>query len=338
MQKLLLGVGIFVILLLIIGLAIPRHSRFVVATQIDAHPATVFALVNSMRRRELWSPITANDPNVQVEYSGPERGTGATVTWNGVIAGSGTQTIVESRPFDRVECLINSGEAGEARSWFEIGGRSGHAIVNRGFEHDYGFNIIGRYFGLIVTGVIRRDYQNSLEALKEAAESLPTADFSGLVVEHIRVEPLTIAYVRASSSPNPAAVSEALGAAYAEVLRFIDDQRLIIGGAPLSIARAYAGAELRFDAGIPVRGVTEATPHESGKLKIGTTYGGAVIRTAHPGGYDRLGETHRKIAAYMAALGIEQAGDAWESYVSDPAKTDERELLTYVYYPVRGEP
>ena len=32
--------------------------------------------------------------------------------------------------------------------------------------------------------------------------------------------------------------------------------------------------------------------------------------------------------------GIERAGDAWESYESDPARVAESDLLTYVYYPV----
>jgi effector-binding domain-containing protein len=44
--------------------------------------------------------------------------------------------------------------------------------------------------------------------------------------------------------------------------------------------------------------------------------------------------THGKIAAYLAALGIERAGDAWESYVSDPTRVPESELLTYIYYPI----
>ena len=42
-----------------------------------------------------------------------------------------------------------------------------------------------------------------------------------------------------------------------------------------------------------------------------------------------------KIAAYLAALGIKRNGDAWESYVSDPTKVAEADLLTYVYYPIR---
>ena len=38
---------------------------------------------------------------------------------------------------------------------------------------------------------------------------------------------------------------------------------------------------------------------------------------------------------YLAALGIERNGDAWESYVSDPGKVAEEELQTFVFYPVR---
>jgi len=55
----------------------------------------------------------------------------------------------------------------------------------------------------------------------------------------------------------------------------------------------------------------------------------------HIGSYRELATTHRKISAYLAATGIERNGPAWESYVSDPGKVPEAELLTYVYYPVR---
>ena len=64
------------------------------------------------------------------------------------------------------------------------------------------------------------------------------------------------------------------------------------------------------------------------------TYAGNVIRVRHVGPYQGLGATHGKIAAYLAALGIERAGPAWESYVSDPTQVAEDELVTYVYYPI----
>ena len=191
MQKLIIGVGVLVVILLVAGLLLPAKSSFIVTTEIDAPRATVFALVNSVRRRELWSPVSATDPNARVTYSGPPRGPGATVAWEGAIIGSGTETIKESIPYERVASLINPGEPGEAHSWFMLTGETGRPTVQRGFEHPYGLNIVGRYFGLFVTGIIRRDYQNGLDNLKQVAESLPADDFSDLVIESMRVEPTT---------------------------------------------------------------------------------------------------------------------------------------------------
>ncbi len=336
MQKVLYGVGVLVALLLLGGFALPSKSRFVVSADIDAPRATVFALVNDMRRARLWSPITESDPNARVVFSGPDRGIGSTLTWDGSVAGSGTQRISDSRPFEFVETIINAGEQGQSRTWFELNEQSGLTHVQWGFEHDYGLNVIGRYLGLIVTGLIRQDYERGIASLQALAESLPRADFSEIEIEQLVVEAVDIAYLSTTSVPAPGATSEALGAALFEILSFIDDNGLFEAGAPISIARAFRGAELRFDAAIPVRGVTDATPRDGSGVRIGESYRGSVIRARHIGSYRTLGETHRKIAAYFAALGIERNGDAWESYVSDPTRTDEADLLTYIYYPIRS--
>jgi effector-binding domain-containing protein len=176
-----------------------------------------------------------------------------------------------------------------------------------------------------------------LTNLRILAESLPSADFSDLEIEHLIVEPVEIAYLPTHSRPEASAMSEAMGAAYFEVLKFIDANGLQDAGAPLSITKTFVGAELLFDAGIPVRGVTNDTPRRDNGVRLGSTYGGPVIRIRHVGSYWNLSTTHRKIAAYLSALGIERNGDAWESYVSDPGKTAEAELVTLVYYPVRPD-
>ncbi len=101
--------------------------------------------------------------------------------------------------------------------------------------------------------------------------------------------------------------------------------------------RSFSGPELRFDAAIPVRGLADTTPRDGTPVRIGQTHAGTVIRVKHVGSYRTLATTHRKINAYLAALGIERNGDAWESYVSDPTKVAEGDLLTYIYYPIRPE-
>ena len=259
------------------------------------------------------------------------------MTWDGAIIGTGNQVITESRPYEYVEIAMSPGEPGEARSWFQLVPDVGTTIITWGFEADYGTNIVGRYFASMLGGVVARDYLEGLEALKELAESLPRADFSDIEIEHIVVEAEDIAYLSATSRPEPAAIADAMGTAYFQILNFIDENALQDGGAPLSITRDFSGTELAFDAAIPLRGVNDSTPHNTSGVKIGKTYAGPVIRVPHIGSYRSLGATHRKISAYLAALGIERAGAAWESYVSDPGKVPADELLTYIYYPIKPD-
>ena len=336
-QKLIYGIGAFLALLIIIGFALPRTHQVEVTTEIDAHPATVFALVNDFRRFSLWSPWAHTDPNARFLYSGANRGEGAVMTWDGAINGSGNQVIMESRPYDYVEIAMSPGEPGEAKTWFRLTPGVGTTIISWGFEADYGLNIVGRYFASMLGGVVARDYQEGLAALRELAESLPRADFSDIEIEHIVVEADEIAYLSATSRPEPAAIAEAMGKAYFQILTFIDKNDLTDAGAPLSITRDFSGSELAFDAAIPVRGLTDSTPRNTTGVKIGQTYAGQVIRVRHVGSYRLLTTTHRKISAYLAALGISRNGAAWESYVSDPGKVPEDELLTYVYYPIRTD-
>lgn len=327
--------GGFILLLIIVGLALPQHARVVARHEIDARPATVFALVNDFHRVSLWSPWIETDPNARVIISGPQRGIGASMSWDGVILGTGSQVITESRPYEYIGTLINPGEPGAASSWFDFTDTGTATVVTWSFEADHGYNLVGRYAALLLKGVIKKDYEHGLGSLGELAESLPRADFSALEVERLVVAADDIVYRPASSSPDPASMSAAMGKAYFQILNFIDEHALQDAGAPISISRSFNGTEMLFDAAIPVRGITASTPLDGSGVKIGKTYAGAVIRVRHQGSYRTLIQTHRKITAYLTALGIERNGDAWESYVSDPTKVPESEILTDVYYPIR---
>ncbi|MBT8091857.1 MAG: SRPBCC family protein [Gammaproteobacteria bacterium] len=335
MRKLAYSVLVLVALLVLIGFALPSSHRVAVSTEIDAHAATIFAQINDFRRYALWAPGLDGDPNARVLYSGSNTGVGAIMTWDGPLIGSGTQTIVDSQPFEYVGMLMNGGEPGEARARFDLTPGTGTTIVTWQLEVDYGLNIVGRYFAPMFGRVMQRDNEAGLESLKELAEGLPGEDFSDLQIEHMIAEPQQIAFIRATSVPQSAAIADAMRTAYFNILTFIDQQGLEEAGPPLSITRAYSGSSLTFDAAIPVRGMSESTPGAGGEVSLGSTYEGPVIRVRHNGSYRTLARTHRKIAAYLTAHGIERNGDAWEAYISDPSLVPEEELLTFVYYPVR---
>ena len=326
----------FFLLLVLIGIILPSRVHIERELAIDTHPATVFALLNDFRQMEKWWPKADEDPNVRVLFTGPPRGVGAGMMWSGQIVGEGQQVITESQPFTNIESTVDLGGGKTATVSFALEAVDDMTLVVGSWERDYGWNIAGRIFGLVQESIVGADYEQALLRLGDLAERLPRADFSDLQVEQIVVEAADIAYRRTTSIPEATAISEAIGDSYFEILSFIDQFDLQEAGAPLSITRNFSGSELVFDAAIPVRGLTDATPRNAKSVKIGTTYAGPVIRVQHIGSYASLGQTHEKIAAYLAAMGIERNGDAWESYISDPTRTAESDLLTYVYYPIRN--
>jgi len=297
--------------------------------------ATVFVLLNDFHRIQLWSPPTEDDPNARIELSGPVRGTGATLQWDGQIIGSGRQTITESDPWHRVVSRITLGNGTEATSTLALEEEGSATRVTWTYERDFGMNLAGRFFGVLLDRIHGPRLERDIARLTDLAEGLPRADFSDLEVEYIVVEAADIAYLTTTSQPDAAAMSTAMRESFFDILSFIDRHHLSEAGAPLSITRAFSGSELVFDAAIPVRGVSAETARSAESVKTGRTYEGMVIRVRHTGSYASLGQTHDKIAAYLAAMGIKRNGDAWESYVSDPGRSDESGLLTYVYYPIR---
>jgi effector-binding domain-containing protein len=330
------SVGIAIGAVFVIGVLLPSSPDVEREAIIDARPATVFWLLNDFRQVNEWSPYSEDDPNARIIISGPPSGVGASISWSGRIIGQRRQTITESVPFERIVSDEGTTEAITATHTISLGDEDGRTRVSWRWQRHFGLNLAGRYFGLLLDGIRGPELEKDLARLAAMAERLPPADFSDIRIEHIFVESTDIAYVTTTSRPQAEAVTSAMSDSFFDILDFIRRNGLTEAGAPLSITRNFSGGNLVFDAAIPIRGLSDTTPRTGPTVRIGTTYEGPVIRARHVGAYATLGRTHDKIAAYLAARGIARNGDAWESYVSDPGRTDESGLITYIYYPIRN--
>jgi uncharacterized protein YndB with AHSA1/START domain len=98
-------------ILAVLAIAIARQPdsfRVARSTVIDAPPQTVFAILNNVRRGIDWSPFERSDPNLKRVYSGPDKGIGATLAWDGNRqCGTGSIRIVESVPASHIALALD---------------------------------------------------------------------------------------------------------------------------------------------------------------------------------------------------------------------------------------
>ena len=112
-----------------------------------------------------------------------------------------------------------------------------------------------------------------------------------------------------------------IGAAYAEVTRFMAGQKIKQAGAPITINTKWDDSGYAFEAGIPVdRAPARAIP-ESSRVQVKQTWSGKALKVVHKGAYREMPGTYEGLFAYAAANGYEQAGSPWDEYVTDPGRT-----------------
>jgi carbon monoxide dehydrogenase subunit G len=101
--RLLAGIAILVVVILVFAATRPSTFRVQRSIEIDAPPATVFALINDFHNWSGWAPQDKEDLSMQRTYSGAASGTGAISDWHSSgSAGIGRMSIAESLPTTRI--------------------------------------------------------------------------------------------------------------------------------------------------------------------------------------------------------------------------------------------
>ena len=173
LRRLLIVLAGLAVMVLDVGLMLPDRVHMERSIEIAAPPATVYGLVNNFREFNKWSPWYGLDPEARYSYEGPESGVGSRMSWQSDKAevGSGSQEILEAEPNSRVRTVLDFGEQGTAYATLAIEPINGGSRVTWGLDSEFGYDIAGRYFGLLFDRVVGPDYETGLASLKRLAES-----------------------------------------------------------------------------------------------------------------------------------------------------------------------
>lgn len=162
----LLGVILLVALFLPTGFEVERQI------EINAPVDSVFKLVENVETLLKWNPWSRLDPAAENTLSDSLNGVGAYWYWNGAVIGQGSMTISDIDLNKRITYALrfdkpkmNPSEIIFHFQSTSMGTRVGW--INRGHLN----YPIGRYFGLLMDGMLGKDFEKGLRNLKELAEN-----------------------------------------------------------------------------------------------------------------------------------------------------------------------
>ncbi len=155
------------------GWALPSTTHVERSIVIQQTPHQVYSYLVDLRNFISWSPWADLDPDTRYEFSGPESGTGAKMNWysDDEHVGTGSQEIISVREPELIQISLIFGEEQGGLAYYRLTPVDQGTEVSWEFDTDFGSNIIGRYFGLMMDQMLGPYYEQGLDDLKQKLES-----------------------------------------------------------------------------------------------------------------------------------------------------------------------
>ncbi|EKE75901.1 SRPBCC family protein [Gallaecimonas xiamenensis] len=172
LKRLVTALVLLVVLFLVVGLFLPRDVQVERSLHMDASPRQVFAVVSDFHQFNDWSPWYGLDPAARYDIAGEPGQSGHSLSWqsNKAEVGNGTMRLLEANAPGYVAMKLDFGNQEEADSYFRIKAEGSGSQVTWGFRTNFGNDVLGRYFGLLMDKILGDQYQQGLMKLKEKVE------------------------------------------------------------------------------------------------------------------------------------------------------------------------
>jgi hypothetical protein len=157
-----------VVALIVIGFLLPTSVEVERSRVLEHRQDIVFEVLTDLRHFTQWSPWLARRPDMEWRLEGPAQGVGATLVWHETPESEASRLwIVSTEAPRRIDMKLELGGT-EADSWFEVVEGEGGREVRWGMRMEFGaLDLVGRYVGLLLPGLVGRDYRDGLERLDE---------------------------------------------------------------------------------------------------------------------------------------------------------------------------
>lgn len=302
---------------------------------IEAEPGKIYAVVSDFTTWGQWSKWHKMDPEMAITYGEKSAGEGATYSWSGEKAGTGTQTITEAIPGESLKTHIafeGMGESNGAWKFEKVEG--GTTKVTWSFSGESPFFF--RVFNLGMDDAVGADFEEGLASLKTLVEAMTVAT-PEVVIEMVTLEAMPYYGIRtemAISDMN----SEFFGQSFGEIMGYLGDEagaNMLM--APMTMFYDWDEENNRtvLEPAIAVNSDKPGNDHIAKNM----TYAGTALKAVHMGGNNTEAE-HMALSIYMEKNNLKwpEGQGAVEVYITDPGtEPDTSKWVTEVYYPYTEE-
>lgn len=163
-----------IVVLIVIGFMLPTTLVVERSRVIDRSPEVLFEVLSDLHHFTQWAPWLVRNPDMDWRLEGPDRGVGATLVWRETPeSGESRLRIVGTTSPERVDLILEMADT-EFENWFHVTPEAGGQRVSWGMRAQFGaLDLVGRYVGLILPGLIGNDYREGLERLEAYLEQSP---------------------------------------------------------------------------------------------------------------------------------------------------------------------
>ncbi len=171
-KKTLIGVGALLLVLVAVSYLLPRYVSVSRSRQLAASPEALYPIVATPAEWPKWSPWNKRDPNMTVTFSGPAMGEGARWDWKSESQGDGGMVFTDATPLQRLGYeLTIVGMGPPSYGEFVFTPNPEGTLVTWDMTADMGNTPMGRWFGLYMPTMLRKDFDEGLAALDAYAAS-----------------------------------------------------------------------------------------------------------------------------------------------------------------------
>lgn len=341
LKYVLIGLVGLLVLIALYGWTLPSSIRVTRSLTMKAKQETLYGLVNNMKAWELWSPWHKLDPKMQLSYSGPAEGVGASYTWKSEQpnVGNGTLTITQVLPMDSIgtKMVFDGNEEGFASYKFSPSAEG--VTVTWTMYSNMGNVPFMRILGSMLDGMVGPDFERGLQNLSRAADSLEKIQVSesapavmgNYTVYESQRPALKVFSVRRTVPANQ--LDAVLAQCYGGIGVTMKEQRFTQKGNAMAVYYTD-GSNGSWDVEA-IMAVNES--NQAGKGVDAVKFGSlpavkhlTIDYTKKPS--EEMKDVYTALFAHMESKGMKAAGAPWEEYV---LSGQDGKWLTRVCLPVQ---